>query len=75
MFSTELIKIKSFFSLLINPVYATDNIKNTNLLLPFVIVFQNLLELVFLLLLLNYFILFSFEIIFILTFYHIQNKI
>jgi len=47
-------------------VYATNNIKNTNVvLLPFVIDFQNILEHVFLLLLLNYFILFSFKIIFI----------
>lgn len=47
-------------------MYATNNIKNTNVvLLPFVIDFQNILEHVFLLLLLNYFILFSFKIIFI----------
>lgn len=49
-------------------MYATNNIKNTNVvLLPFVIDFQNILKHVFLLLLLllNYFILFSFKIIFI----------
>lgn len=47
-------------------MYATDNIKNTNVvLLPFVIVFQNILKHVFLLLPLNDFILFSFKIIFI----------
>ncbi|KAE9529057.1 hypothetical protein AGLY_012011 [Aphis glycines] len=62
----KLLKSNNFFTLLINPVYATNNIKNTNVvLLPFVIDFLNILEHVFLLLLLNNFILFSFKIIFI----------